>query len=176
MTAIYAWASAHPVEAIVLVSLLAGALGDVGRLLEPSSPRLAGLFKILSSLGVSFVGVARGIRPSAPRSDRDERGATAVDVLATVAAAGAAGLIAYALSGCGAGASAAAYGARLEACLQTSQTCEGYVRCRDEVQRAEGRGPYNGRCEPADAGPDVQVVDAQADALEADAAREGGVQ
>ena len=186
MSAIGSWASAHPVETLLLVSLVVGALGDVGRILEPSSPRVAAVFRVLSSLGVSLLGVARGIAPRAPEpppppppTSRDERGATAVDVMGTIAAAGAAGLIAYALSGCGAAAvteEAARYGAALEGCLRTAQTCEQYVRCRDEVQRSYGRGAYTATCKPSDAGPDAQVVDARADALEADAAGEGGAQ
>jgi hypothetical protein len=55
---------------------------------------------------------------------------------------------------CGAiSAEPAKYGAKLEACLQTSQTCEQYIDCRDRVQLAEGRGHYRATC--ADAGLDA---------------------
>lgn len=93
--------------------------------------------------------------------------------LPTVAAVGGAVVIGYLVAGCGPSAAAALYGAKLEACLQTSTTCQAYIACRDGVQVAEGRGHYQASCEPSDAGADALVVDARADALEAGVA-EGG--
>lgn len=170
MNALYTLAKENPVEAVLLVSLFVGALGDIGRIIEPKSPTIARVFKTLSALGISVLGVVRG---NAPRVPKDERGAGTVDVMATVAAVCGAVVIGYLVAGCGPSQAAAVYGAKLEACLQTSTTCQAYIACRDGVQVAAGRGHYQASCEPSDAGADALVVDARADALEAGVA-EGG--
>jgi hypothetical protein len=172
MNALYTLAKENPVEAVLLVSLFVGALGDIGRIIEPKSPTIARVFKTLSALGISVLGVVRGNTPRI-ESPKDERGAGTVDVMATVAAVGGAVVIGYLVAGCGPSKAAALYGAKLEACLQTSTTCQAYIACRDGVQTAEGRGHYQASCEPSDAGADALVVDARADALEAGIA-EGG--
>lgn len=173
MNAIYTWAKENPVEAVLLASLFVGALGDIGRIIEPKSPAIARIFKTLSSLGISVLGVIRGNAPRIEAPPKDERGAATVDVMATIAGVAGAAVIGYLIVGCGPSKQVAAYGAKLEACLQTSPTCEAYIACRDGVQMAEGRGHYRATCEPSDAGADALVVDARADELEAGIA-EGG--
>ena len=150
IAAIYTWAKENPIEAVLLASLFVGALGDIGRIIEPKSPTIARVFKTLSSLGISVLGVVRGVGPRVETPSKDERGAATVDVMATLAGVAGAAVLGYLVAGCSPTASAAAYGAKLEACLQTSQTCEQYIECRDRAQVAEGRGHYQATC--ADAG------------------------
>ena len=45
-----------------------------------------------------------------------------------------------------AGVKAGQYAVQLEACLQTSQTCEQYVACRTRIA-AENKREFNGKCE-----------------------------
>lgn len=155
IAAIYTWAKENPIEAVLLASLFVGALGDIGRILEPKSPTIARVFKTLSSLGISVLGVVRGVGPRIEAPPKDERGAATVDVMATIAGVAGAAVIGYLVAGCGPSKQAAIYGAKLEACLQTSPTCEAYIACRDGVQMAEGRGHYRATCEPSDAGADA---------------------
>lgn len=154
MIAIYTWAKENPIEAVLLASLFVGALGDIGRILEPKSPTIARVFKTLSSLGISVLGVVRGVGPRVEAPPK-ERGAATVDVMATVAGVAGAAVLGYLVAGCGPSKAAAIYGAKLEACLQTSTTCQAYIACRDGVQVAEGRGHYQASCEPSDAGVDA---------------------
>lgn len=189
----------YPFQCILVALFVCGAMGDLGRIVKSRvaagelSPRfgaLAALLQTLSSIGVSFLGVAgalakasgktvpEGVSLPAPPAvptipAPDERGSGNAGFVAILAGVGVGLVAAYAIVGCGPTKAAAAYGVQLEACLQTSRTCAEYIECRDRVQVGEGRGHYQATCEPADSGPDALAVDPRADALEAGIA-EGG--
>lgn len=190
----------YPFQCILVALFVCGAMGDLGRIVKSRvaagelSPRfgaLAALLQTLSSIGVSFLGVAGALAkasgktapegvslpappavPTIPAPD-SERGSGNAGFVAILAGVGVGLVAAYAIVGCGPTKAATAYGVQLEACLQTSRTCAEYIECRDRVQFGEGRGHYRATCEPADSGPDALAVDPRADALEAGIA-EGG--
>lgn len=190
----------YPFQCILVGLFICGAMGDLGRIVKSRvaageiSPRFGALgafLQALSSIGVSFLGVAgalakasgkaapEGVSLPAPPAvptipePNSERGSGNAGFVAIIAGAGLGLVAAYAIVGCGPTKAAAAYGVQLEACLQTSRTCAEYIECRDRVQFGEGRGHYRATCEPADSGPDALAVDPRADALEAGIA-EGG--
>lgn len=183
---LFQWLKDNPIY-IPIAYVLIGAIGELGQSLATDYPRAARFFGILSRFGTAVFSMYRLAAPKPPAlptipeapdsapstKDLGRRGSALVDFIGSLGFLGIVVAVVILLGGCGPSKQAAIYGAKLEACLQTSATCEAYIACRDGVQMAEGRGHYRATCEPSDAGADARVIDARADELEAGIA-EGG--